>query len=460
MYRDIESLQMGLPEDILKQKWAGDLTGALASIDARLAENLPEMLRTRLTVERALLKRLPRLYTLSRQEALSSMCQRIPGFTEAEFDRLERDNFLDYLYLGGEKRYFCRFLNSLLKTHPGLAERAGQPISPARPLLDRCIQQLKERGRLDFRIRLRATLRIDEEAFVPGELYRVHLPLPAPAAQISNIRLLASDPEPWRIASPSHPQRTACFEQRLERNHPFVLEYEYDVHLLFADPLGGPLAGGPLYPAAPSPTQDDLGERAPHMLFTPYLRSLAQEIQGAETDPIRIARRFYDFITTRVRYSFVRDYFLIDNISEYAALNLKGDCGIQALLFITLCRIAGIPARWQSGLYTDPQSVGSHDWAQFYVEPWGWLFCDCSFGGSAYRAGNPERWNFYFGNLDPYRMVANSDYQQEFDPPKRFLRIDPYDNQQGECECSSKGFGPGELDTCHELVSMTPIAPQ
>nr|WP_236612125.1 transglutaminase domain-containing protein [Caldanaerobacter subterraneus] len=25
--------------------------------------------------------------------------------------------------------------------------------------------------------------------------------------------------------------------------------------------------------------------------------------------------------------------------------NPKGDCGFQALLFITLCRIAGVPAR-------------------------------------------------------------------------------------------------------------------
>ena len=35
----------------------------------------------------------------------------------------------------------------------------------------------------------------------------------------------------------------------------------------------------------------------------------------------------------------------------------------MALTFITMCRIAGVPARWQSGLYVAPDSVGSHDWA-------------------------------------------------------------------------------------------------
>ena len=72
-----------------------------------------------------------------------------------------------------------------------------------------------------------------------------------------------------------------------------------------------------------------------------------------------------------------------------------GRCGIQALLFVTLCRAVDIPARWQSGLYTTPVNVGCHDWAQFYVEPYGWLFADCSFGGSAWRAGSPApsgRW--------------------------------------------------------------------
>ena len=31
---------------------------------------------------------------------------------------------------------------------------------------------------------------------------------------------------------------------------------------------------------------------------------------------------------------------------------------VQALLFITLCRCAGIPARWQSGLFVTPDDTG------------------------------------------------------------------------------------------------------
>ena len=157
--------------------------------------------------------------------------------------------------------------------------------------------------------------------------------------------------------------------------------------------------------------------------FTPFLRSLAEEITGNETNPLCKAEKIYDYITTHVKYSFMKEYFLLDDIPEYCAINRKGDCGVQALLFITLCRIAGIPARWQSGLSATPESIGPHDWAQFY-RLHGWLHADLSFGGSAFRAGDEERRKFYFCNLDPLRMVANTEFRAPL-PKKKGLRADP-----------------------------------
>jgi transglutaminase-like putative cysteine protease len=157
-------------------------------------------------------------------------------------------------------------------------------------------------------------------------------------------------------------------------------------------------------------------------------------------------------------YSFVRPYFTIPAIPTYAVTGLKGDCGIHALTFITLCRALGIPARWQAGLYVNPRSIGNHDWAQFYVAPYGWLYADCSFGGAAWRAGAEERWDFYFGNLEPFRMPSNSDFQFEFNPAKKFLRCDPYDNQNGEVEYEHRGLGRSEYTTTHDVVSIEELS--
>ena len=214
-----------------------------------------------------------------------------------------------------------------------------------------------------------------------------------------------------------------------------------------------------MYPEALPPCAEDLAENGPFIRFTPYLRNLAEEATAGALTPLEKAWNIYSFITTQVDYAFMRDYFQVDDLGEYCAVNLRGDCGLQALLFINLCRIVGIPARWQSGLAVDPSYTGSHDWAQFYLDGWGWLFADCSFGGSAWRYGATERHQFYFGNIDPMRMVANRVFQAPLTPEKHFLRVDPYDNQSGELERSGAElpFTMRQLDGIAHLVSYETI---
>ncbi len=453
MEYDFSSLQVALPEDILKKKWAGDVRGALEAIDARLKTELPVFLRSRLLLEREFLPRLTRGYPYNREKALSVMRGLVPGFSEEEFDRLERDNGIDFLYVDGEKRYFVRFHRTLLKVNPDIARRAGVPLTPYSPLLDEAIREMKEKGSLTYRFIIRGTLKIEEDAFVQGETYRVYMPLPAASAQTEKAEVISASPAPLFISPEDHLQRTVFFQETLRENKPFVIEYAYESAMRYVDLKKPPVSLHPVYPRCPAPGDLDLCELAPHICFTPYLRALAQEILAEETVPLKKARLIYDFVTTRVTYSFMRSYLTLESHGEYAAVNLRGDCGLQALLFITLCRIAGIPARWQSGLAAEPESIGSHDWAQFYVQPWGWLFCDCSYGGAAWRKGSMERWDFYFGNLDPYRMAANSAYQAAFDPPRKYMRIDPYDSQDGECECTARGLAGWEIDTEYEMVS-------
>ena len=198
---------------------------------------------------------------------------------------------------------------------------------------------------------------------------------------------------------------------------------------------------------------EDLEQLEPHIVFSPYLRALAAEIKGTETNPLIIARRIYDFLTTKATYRFMPPYLVLPCIPEYYTSNLRGDCGVQALTFITLCRICGIPARWQSGVYTEPGDVGIHDWAQYYVAPYGWLYCDCSMGGSAYRRGDLTAWNFFSANLDPWRLPFATDYQQHFDPPMQYARHDPYDNQKGEAELTTRRLASTEFSSVRKLLN-------
>ena len=306
------------------------------------------------------------------------------------------------------------------------------------------IEEMKARRSVTARLRIKSemTIRTPDE---PRKI-RVWLPIPCEYAQVRNVKILSvSHPDTCQISSMQAAQRTVCMDGMDDQ--PFWVEYEYETHMRCMEP-------DPKHVTEDQPTFYT-GEHGPHILFTPYLKSLCAEIVGHETNPLVKARLIYEYITHHIRYSYMRAYFTIPMIPEHAALNQRGDCGVQALLFITLCRIAGIPARWQSGLYTEPGDVGCHDWAQFYVAPYGWLFNDCSFGGSAVRRKLKTREDFYFCNIDPFRMPANAEYQHDFENPPHFMRYDPYDNQLGEAEYDNEPLTRSYRRTHHTLLQIS-----
>lgn len=448
----VDTLAMPLPEDILKRKWAGDLEGAIQAINLRLSQPLPEQLRQRLFCERERIRRLPTQYPWNREQAIAKLKELVPSATEDQFDHWEMEGRIDFIYVHGEKRYFIRALRSIAK-HPDLVRQAGREASPVNDWLDPMIEEIREKGSLSRRITMETSVYVEKEEFVPGE-YLAHLPFPMETDQQSDVTLLEGDPD--GISPADAPARTAHWHRQLNDWHEFKLKYSYTSTIRYADPLHMPAPKAPLYPNAALPSEEDLTESGAFIRFTPYLKNLASDLTQDVVSPAEKAWRFYEFVTTKVDYSFMRDYFQIDNLGEYCAVNLRGDCGLQALLFIILCRIAGIPARWQSGMSIEPGYSGGHDWAQFYLDGWGWLFADCSYGGSAYRFGNKIRHQFYFGNIDPMRLAANRAFQAPLMPELSVLRVDPYDNQGGEMERigAESPFTMRQIDGIAKLVSF------
>ena len=453
MYHDLSYLRIPLPEDIQRLKAYGDYKGAFQRIDRLLEqEKVSAAMKERLRMEKEILHIMegPE-YPFSFTQAADVMRKNIRDFQEMELTELKENGDVDWIYKDGEVYFQNLFFENLIKTKPEYAVQLIQPdedmeAEKKQDLLNRNVRQMKTDGQRTVKFHLHVSIGPAEGYERPGERVRVHLPVPQECKQVSGFRILHSVPEVQVLAEPDAVQRTAYFETVLDKGEKVELDYEYISHVEYVELK--PEQAGDHQPSF------DTHEEYPHMVFTPYLRLLLNEILQGEENPVRKARKIYDYVTTHVMYSFMREYYCIENISEYAAVNLKGDCGVQALLFITLCRMAGIPARWQSGLYVTPFYTGCHDWAQFYIAPYGWVFADLSFGGSAYRAGELERWDYYFGNLDIFRMPANSGIQAELNPPKRFLRCDEIDSQVGELEFEDSGLLRSQLITEQRLVSM------
>ena len=445
-------LNIGLPEDILRRKYYGDFDGAIGLINRRLSMNsIPAPLRACLTAQREIIRRLPEDYPYTRAEALHILRRHISDFSEEEFDERVDAGEIGWIYVKGEPRYFKEFFPTLVKTDPDFARRAGIRLDGAEgnfteaAHLHRMRRILQETGRFSNRIRIRASIRLKDTEFTPGMFLRVHLPIPSDCPEQTEIKIEKIYPENGMIAPSDAIQRTVCREEHMEENHPFVVEYSYVYTAVYHD-----ISKMKADLSQPSLCTE---EQPPHIVFTPYIRALAASLTEGLSDPLQKARAFYDFITLNMKYTFMPAYFVLENIPETCARNFSGDCGIFSLLFITLCRAVGIPAQWQSGMAAEPDFACAHDWARFYIAPYGWLSADPSYGVAAVKAGSEESRRFYFGNLDSFRMVANNGFQAPFTVPKLQWRADPYDNQEGEAESDTQGFNFSQLERCTEVLS-------
>ena len=450
----LKFMNMGLPEDILRRKMYGDFDGAIRLIDRRLAEkNLPDALRGSLEVHKMICQRLPLEFPYSKADCMAIIRNDIPDFTEEEFDeQVDRRN-VRWIYVNGQMRFFNRFYSSMVKAVPEVGKRAQQQVggmesitsgASVANLRDVTIAKMKEKGSLTTRIRIRATVQMKDEFFTPGMFVRAHLPVAAVCDQQRDVRIERIWPETGIVAPETAGQRTVCWEETMTENHEFLVEYSYLHTAVYKDAYNGT--------GIPGSYDFDVQEQEPHVVFSPYIRALCAELTEGLTDPLAKARAFYDFITKNMYYTYMPEYITQENLAENCARSYTGDCGVFAITFLTLCRCAGIPAQWQSGLAVEPDFIGGHDWVRFYVEPYGWIFVDASYGTSAMRAENEERRQFYFGNLDPYRMVANSAFQENFTIPKQQWRADPYDNQVGEIETADRGFFSGEFIRTKEVL--------
>lgn len=455
-HEELKSLEYELPDEILKYKMCGDFAGARQSIERWMQYPATEGMKTRLGLEKEILDLLEKEFPYTKEQVVSLFADQVPDFQLQDLKRLDEEGLAEWIYLDGQKHYIHNIVRNVLGNDNEIMKRAGVSgeVSEEEKNLSAAIAEMKDKGSMTRRFRLKTSVGLKEEYFQSGRYLKAHLPLPGCHHQTSDVKILDHSDCKVTIDPETSLFRTICFEDTPKENTPFYVEYEYTVHSVYHDFSEEDQKCAEAVWKEPEDLSPYLNEQKPQIRFTPYLRELANMIVGSEKDPLRAAEKIYNYITKKVKYSYMREYFLITDIPGYCAKNLRGDCGVQSLLFITLCRICGIPAKWQSGLYAIPGYVGAHDWAMFYAEPYGWLYADPSFGGEAYRNGNEERRKFYFGNLDPFRMTANHAFCMPFACRKKYLPIDPYDNQSGEIESDEQGFSSREIVSEKCLVKV------
>lgn len=282
------------------------------------------------------------------------------------------------------------------------------------------------------RMKLTYLVEVDINAVPDGEMIRCWMPFPREGnARQKNLKLISSEPENAKIASNKNLQRTVYMEKRAKKDQPTIFRIEFEVETSAQYFDLNPEEIKP-YNKESSVFKENTCERASQIVFTPKIKKLANQILSGETNPLKKVQKIYNWINDSIRWASALEYSIVPDIPGYVMETRHGDCGMQTLLFMTLARSQGIPAKWQSGWMLHPGEVNLHDWCEVYFEGVGWVPVDQSFG--LQNDTDDKVRNFYRSGIDSYRLIVNDDYGRRLVPEKTYPRSEPFDFQRGELE--------------------------
>jgi transglutaminase-like putative cysteine protease len=141
---------------------------------------------------------------------------------------------------------------------------------------------------------------------------------------------------------------------------------------------------------------------------------IAKSIISPKRSVIENGRLLYDFVLDHMAYE-KSGFGWGQGDAVYACDVGTGNCTDYHSLFNAVARTANIPARFLIGFpvpdETDGLIPGYHCWTEFYAPEKGWIPVDISEAEK-----HPENENYFFGHLDPNRVLFTTGRDIELVP--------------------------------------------
>lgn len=430
----------------------------------KLMKRLPKKVRNAeaVTIDslNQIMERIRKDFTLSPEAGVKAIREKMPEASDAQIANWKAEKAIEWMNIDGQEWWFRKAVRNLwLLGKEFAATNAQENDEESKNLRKYVVEALRTTPDANgvrnwHHANITFTLDVKADAIPAGETLRVWMPIPYQNLRQRNIKLESSNrPVVWSSDSKHH---TIYMEAVAEKGKPTHFEYtfSYDVgerHFAQQDllALAQPYKHTPEY-------EQFTATEYPHIIVSDEMRALAKEIVGnTDVHPVIAANRIFRWISHKFPWAGAREYSTIKNIPAYVIANGHGDCGQVALLYITLCRAIGIPARWESGYMLHPDAVNYHDWAETYFEGVGWVPTDPSFGRSTVQ--NPHIADYYATGIDIYRMASNEAVGDKLSPEKKYIRSETVDFQPGEVEWKNGNLYYDMWDSNFHLNSITPI---
>lgn len=402
-------------------------------------------------------------FSLTLDEARESIRKRHPEVTDADIDTFLARHYIEGREIDGVMRIHRKSPRNLDLLNPayngGVTDRGYDASETRLSYVDSVLSYYRgsnPRG-LAHRVTYRFGIEVPYNKALEGDSIRVWMPVPVESElcdRQEDVKIVAAEPTDYILSGDRSVHNT--ISMILPAPAPGdTIRFEYVGTYI----TKGKFVSGKEIEAKIKPydKNSDLYRRytafeAPHII---RLDSLARAIVGDETSPYRQSELVADYIM-QFPWAGAREYSTIDCIPAYVLRERHGDCGQVSLLYISLMRSLGVPARWESGWMLHPGEKNYHDWAEVYFEGVGWVPVDVSFG----RYGNTQDADartFYSHGIDAHRFSTNKGVCGELFPPKKYVRSETVDFQAGEVECSRGNlFYPG-WDSYFQLISVEPV---
>lgn len=145
-----------------------------------------------------------------------------------------------------------------------------------------------------------------------------------------------------------------------------------------------------------------LGDNEKYQLDHKAIRSALKKSIGDEKNPYRIARKIFNYLIDNMYYEMVGGWNTAPTVLERG----NGSCSEYTFVYISMCRAAGLPARYVGSVVVrgDDASMDDvfHRWAEVYLPNFGWIPVDPSGGDNRWPRDQAE----YFGHLSNRFLIT------------------------------------------------------
>ncbi|MGD1048164.1 MAG: transglutaminase domain-containing protein [Candidatus Krumholzibacteriaceae bacterium] len=123
-----------------------------------------------------------------------------------------------------------------------------------------------------------------------------------------------------------------------------------------------------------------LADEIKYDMSNPYIQDIVKKVVGTETNLYWKARKLYQYLIANMEYQLAGGW----NTAPTVLKRGNGSCSEYSFSYISLCRAAGVPARYVGSLVVrgDDASYDDvfHRWCEVYLPGYGWVPVDANAG--------------------------------------------------------------------------------